>query len=181
MNHRRSTSSVIPSTAGQPEAHNEGFDLHRSPHLYESPVGTPLLRHDTSRRVPIQESGGSRGLYLRSMALWAMLGGLVAGIAVALGNHVFFTHLSGRRSDVASQFWITAAKNVFPKIVQVVLGVSLTCGITQAVSAEALPHICMHAYPACFFSYGGSRLGITQVDAHTPFRSSITFSASRTS
>ncbi|KAF9064817.1 hypothetical protein BDP27DRAFT_1229885 [Rhodocollybia butyracea] len=66
-------------------------------------------------------------------SLLAIVGGLLAGIVVMICNHVFFAFLSGKRSDLYSQFWITIAKNTFPQVGQVALGVSMSCSLTHAV------------------------------------------------
>jgi hypothetical protein len=84
-------------------------------------------------KEPRLERQGSQTFLLRWIVKLAIWGGLFAGIMVAVGNHFFFNYLNGTRTDVVPQFWVTAAKNVFPNAVQIALGISLTSSMTQAV------------------------------------------------
>ncbi|KAE9393419.1 hypothetical protein BT96DRAFT_760802, partial [Gymnopus androsaceus JB14] len=79
------------------------------------------------------------------LAISTIVGGLVAGIIVAMGNHFFFSLLNGKRTDLYCQFWITTAKNILPKVVQVAFGMSMGCSLTPAVWYHVGHHL--HTLP----------------------------------
>lgn len=104
----------------------EGSDGEYDPYKpeAESKASSDLQQYSTFR----PSSSGSNWL-----SILAIVGGLLAGIGVMIGNHIFFAFLVGKRSNMYSQFWITTAKNAFPQVVQVALGVSMSCSLTHAV------------------------------------------------
>jgi hypothetical protein len=123
LNHHPEYNSLTLS----PDEAISGFDPYKE-------VGSCSPPEGKESRI---ERQGSQTFLLRWIVKLAIWGGLFAGIMVAVGNHFFFNHLSGTRTDVVPQFWVTAAKNVFPNAVQIALGISLTSSMTQAVRISA--------------------------------------------
>lgn len=96
------------------------------PGISESVVGKEV--EDLSRSYRIVSGSAAGGL-----SIVTILGGMLVGTVVAVGNHLFFSFLNGRHSDVYPQFWISTAKNIFPKVVQVLFGLSIGFSLTQIV------------------------------------------------
>lgn len=113
---------------------DDQLDPSRTLPPHGSRVSKPLLEKRANDEQHTRAEAGSPAVFFSALTLLAILGGLVGGVLVAVGNHLFFARLNDKASHVASQFWVTAAKNLFPKVVQILFGISLSCSITQAVS-----------------------------------------------
>lgn len=112
------------------------WDEEYDPYKAASGERSSLIFDDTYRtpqKARAKEANSAGISFLQWFSLFSIIGGFVLGCVITVANHFVFAYFNGKRSDQFPQFWVTALKNILPKLAHVSWTASLSCSVAQAV------------------------------------------------
>lgn len=112
------------------------WDEEYDPYKAASGERSSLIFDDTYRTPQNERAkeANTAGIsVLQWFSLLSIIGGFVLGCVITVANHFVFAYFNGKRSDQFPQFWVTALKNILPKLAHVSWTASLSCSVAQAV------------------------------------------------
>jgi hypothetical protein len=83
--------------------------------------------------TPIDRSKDSSQRSINWKTASQIIGGWTCSLALAVGNHFFFAYFNHRNTEDYSDTVVTAVKNTFAQVIQLLLGLVLTLVLVQGV------------------------------------------------